>query len=216
LRAALPPSLAPAAAYTQLDGSYAPRSTATSLVPGFRDRTGLSEPGGMFSTAWMQAPPERRKYFQALSTMLELRTLQPPEPLQHLDYTHPFAHRPLVEFVMTVPAEVLCGPGEPRKLMRSALSDLWPPTLRKRRSKGLFDAPWLEALRPLARDLLKARQLEVVERGFVDRASVRSRLERLAGGLECNVFQLQQIVLLELWLRHRWQGGTGGAGLQAA
>jgi len=84
-RAALPPALAPAAVYTMPDGSYTPRSAATSLLPGFCDRTGLSEPGSFFSNAWMQAPPERRKYFQALSTMLELRTLQSPEPLQHLD-----------------------------------------------------------------------------------------------------------------------------------
>ena len=76
----------------------------------------------------MQAPPERRKHFHALSMMLELRTLQAPEPLQHLDYTHPFAHRPLVEFLMSVPADVLCRPGEPRRLMRRALSDQWPPS----------------------------------------------------------------------------------------
>ena len=31
--------------------------------------------------------------------------LQTPELLQHLDYTHPFAHRPLVEFLMTVPVD---------------------------------------------------------------------------------------------------------------
>jgi hypothetical protein len=129
--------------------------------------------------------------------MLELRSLQPPEPLQHLDYTHPFAHRPLVEFLMTVPADVLCRAGEPRRLMRRALSDLWPPKLRKRRSKGFFDAPWLEALRPLADDLLKARQLQAVERGFVDRTSVLARLERLSTGLDCEA-QLQRIILLEL------------------
>jgi len=164
----------------------------------------------------MQAPPERRKHFQALSMMLELRALQAPEPLLCLDYTHPFAHRPLVEFLMSVPAEVLCGPGEPRRLMRRALPDLWPPKLRKRRSKGLFDAPWQEALRPLARDLLKARQLELVERGFVDRSSVRARLERLAAGLECNESQLRQIVMLELWLRNRGLSRPSGAGARAA
>jgi Asparagine synthase len=213
-RAALPPALAPAAIYTTPDGSYMPKIAATSLLPGFRDRTGLSEPGGFFSTAWMQARPERRKYFQALSMMLELRTLQPPEPLQFLDYTHPFAHRPLVEFLMTVPADVLCRPGEPRRLMRRALSDLWPPKLRKRRSKGLFDAPWLESLRPLARHLLKARQLQLVERGFVDRTSVLSRLERLSAGLDCNEPQLRQIILLELWLRNRRRSSPPGAELQ--
>jgi asparagine synthase (glutamine-hydrolysing) len=215
-RAALPPAFAPAAIYTAPDGSYMPKSTATSLLPGFCDRTGLSEPGSFFSNAWMQAPPERRRYFQALSMMLELRTLQPQEPLQHLDYTHPFAHRPLVEFSITVPADVLCKPGQPRRLMRRALSDLWPPKLRKRRSKGLFGAPWQEALRPLARDLLKARQLQLVERGFVDRSSVLSRLERLSAGLDCNEAQLRQIILLELWLRNRWQSRLSVAELQAA
>jgi len=196
-QAALPPSLAPTAIYTAPDGSYAPRSTETSLVSGF------GEAESFFSDAWMQALPERRKYFWSLTTLLDLRTLQPSEPLQHLDYTHPFAHRPLVEFLMAVPADVLCRPGEPRRLMRSALSDLWPLKLRTRRSKGSFGAPSQEALRPVARILLQSRQLYVAERGFVDRASVLSRLQRLSAGLDCNEAQLRNIILLELWLRNR-------------
>jgi len=148
--------------------------------------------------------------------MLELRGLQAPEPLQHLDYTHPFAHRPLVEFLMTVPPDVLCGPGAPRKLMRRALADLWPPKLRKRRSKGLFGAPLHEALQLLARDLLQTHELRVVERGIVDRSSFLSRLERITSGLECNEAQLQQIVLLEFWLRSRWPTRSAGARVQAA
>jgi asparagine synthase (glutamine-hydrolysing) len=216
-RAVLPPALAPAAAlYSRPDGSHAPKNGATSLVPGIAERTDISDSGSLFSNTWMQAPPERRKHFRALSATLELRALQAPEPLQCLDYTHPFAHRPLVEFLMTVPAEVLCGPGEPRKLMRRALPDLWPARLRKRRSKGLFDAPWQEALRPLARDLLKTPRLELVERGFVDRSSVRARLERLAAGLECNESQLRQIMLLELWLRNRGLRQSSGSGVMAA
>jgi hypothetical protein len=148
--------------------------------------------------------------------MLELRQLQPGEPLQHLDYTHPFAHRPLVEFLMTVPTDVLCQPGEPRRLMRSAFADLWPPKLRERRSKGLFNAPWQEALRPVARALLKDKQLHLVERGFVERTSVLARLERLSVGLECNESQLRQIILLELWLRNREDGVLSGQMLRAA
>ncbi len=200
-RAALPPSLAPAAIYTALDGSYTPRSAETSLP-------GLVESESFFSDAWMQAAPERRKYFWSLSMMLELRQLQAPEPLQHLDYAHPFAHRPLVEFLMAVPTDVLCRPGEPRRLIRSALSDLWPLKLRARRSKGLFNLPWQEALRPLAGALLQDRQLHVVERGFVDRASVLSRLERLSAGLDCNECQLRNIILLELWLRNHAESGS--------
>ena len=194
-QAILPPSHA-TTIYSTLDGSFSPKSNETSLLGG------SSEPQAFFSDSWMQALPERRKYFRCLSMLLELRQLQAPEPLQHLDYTHPFAHRPLVEFLMTVPADVLCHPGEPRRLMRSALSDLWPPRLRTRRSKGLFGAPWQEALQPLAGALLKASQLHVVERGFVDRTSVLSRLRRLATGIDCNQNQLRQIILLELWLRN--------------
>ena len=202
-QAALPPSLTPAAIYSTSDGSYAPKSVETSLVSRFSERTGISESSNFFSNDWLQAAPERRKHFHGLSMALQLRTLQPPELLQHLDYTHPFSHRPLVEFLMSVPANILCRPGEPRRLMRSALSDLWPNRLRERRSKGSFNAPWQEALKPIARTLLKAKKLHSVEQGFVDRDSVRTRLERLCLGLDCNESQLRQIILLELWLRNR-------------
>jgi len=215
-QAALPPSLTPAAIYATADGSYAPRSDETSLVSQFSDRTGVSEPANFFSNDWRQAAPERRKHFYSLSLALELRTLQAPELLQHLDYTHPFGHRPLVEFLMTIPADVLCRPGEPRKLMRSALSDLWPVKLRERRSKGSFNVPWQKASRPLARALLKSKKFHSVERGFVDRNSLRSRLERLCLGLDCNESQLRQIILLELWLRNRAEGQRSAQLLQAA
>jgi asparagine synthase (glutamine-hydrolysing) len=205
-QAALPPSLTPAAIYSASDGSYTPKSIETSLASGVSERTGLSDPESLFSKTWMQAPPERRKYFRALTTIFELRQLQPAVPLQHLDYTHPFAHRPLVEFLLTVPADILCRPGEPRRLMRSALSDLWPRKVRERRSKASFNTPWQEALRPLAHLLLQEKQLQVVERGFVDRTSVRSRLERFSVELDCNSAQLRQIILLELWLRKRADG----------
>jgi asparagine synthase (glutamine-hydrolysing) len=203
VQAALPPSLTPTAIYTTADGSYAPKSVETSLVAQFSERTGISESSNFFSNDWLQAAPERRKHFYSLSMALQLRTLQPPEPLQHLEYTHPFSHRPLVEFLMSIPADVLCRPGEPRKLMRSALSDLWPLRLRERRSKGSFNDPWQEASRPLAHRLLNTKTLHVVELGFVDRDSARARFERLCLGLDCNESQLRQIILLELWLRNR-------------
>jgi len=215
-RTAMPPAFGPSTTPKLTDASYMAKSTATLLRPSFCERTGLYDKESFFSNAWRYAPPERRKHFQALTMLLELRSLQAPEPLQHLDYTHPFTHRPLVEFLMTVPADVLCGPGEPRRLMRRALADLWPAKVRGRRSKGFFNTPWLEALRPLAHDLLKRRQIEVVERGFVDRASLLSRLERLSAGLDWNEDQLRQIILLEFWLCHRGLKWLSGAQLQAA
>jgi asparagine synthase (glutamine-hydrolysing) len=199
VKASLPPALSPSQMYSAVDGSYAPKSIETSLTNSFHERTRDND---FFSNSWKYAPPERRKHFRTLTTMLELRQLQIPEPLQHLDYTHPFAHRPLVEYLMSLPANILCRPGEPRRLMRSAFSDYWPVKLRERRSKGVFNTPWQSALRPLARELVRAEQLHVVDRGFVDRASLHSRLERLCLGLDCNEYQLRQIIMLELWLRN--------------
>jgi asparagine synthase (glutamine-hydrolysing) len=201
--AALPSTLAPTNVYAISDGSYVLKSTETSLHPAVVNRLGLSELGNFFSDTWLQSPPERRKYFRSLSTTFELRNLQVPELWQHMDYTHPFAHRPLVEFLMTIPVDVLCGPGEPRRLMRSALLDLWPVKLRMRRSKGVFNLPWHEALIPLAGALASTKELHLVERGFVDRTSLLSRLHGLSAGLDCNESQLRQIVTLELWLRRR-------------
>jgi asparagine synthase (glutamine-hydrolysing) len=199
--AALPSALAPANIYANDDGSYMVKSNETSLMPDLIDRLGLSPSSNLFSDVWKEAPPERRKYFRSLSSALELRTFQTPEIWQHLDCTHAFAHRPLVEFLMAVPVEILCRPGEPRRLMRSALSDLWPAKVRMRRSKGMFSLPWQDALRPLATIVLKAGELQLVERGFLERAGVLSRLQRLSAGLDCNQDQLRKILVLELWLR---------------
>jgi asparagine synthase (glutamine-hydrolysing) len=186
-----------------VEGLLAPRRAETSLVATFERTTGVDDARNMFSSRWTEAPPERRKHFRALSLLRELRTLQRPDSLEDLDYTHPFAHRPLVEFLLTIPADVLCQAGQPRILMRRAFEDLWPPAIRTRRSKSLFGGPWNDALRPMAIDLLASPRWLVVERGWVDRVSLTTRLERLICGLACNEPQLRQIILLEYWLRGR-------------
>src|SRR5262249_27025028 len=81
LQAALPPALASPALYSTGDASYVPKNEETSIV--FKSGAGRSrrdsglELEGLFSDEWLKAPPERRKYFKALSAMFELRLLQP-------------------------------------------------------------------------------------------------------------------------------------------
>ena len=83
---------------------------------------------------------------------------------------------------------------------------MWPAVLRDRRSKGLFSSPYLRAFRPLASKLLQTRRWRVVERGWIERASLTSRLERMTRGLACQQHQLRQILLLEYWVRNRESG----------
>jgi len=213
----LPPRFAPARLYEGKDGSYAPGNTEDSIAPEFRQRSsGTPATGG--SRMWLDAAPERRKQCRELLQILQFRSLQPPEPLQHLDYTHPYAHRPLVEFMLSIPADVICGPGEPRRLMRRAFQDLWPPDLRTRRSKDSFGGVMMDGLRPLAKKMAAAMpKLEVVERGYVDAKSLARRLNQLELSLECNEPQLRQIIALEFWLRSRtpWNQGSGSPSIQA-
>lgn len=171
-----------------------------SLCAGFVRRTGLANIGDAFSSEWESAPPERRRQLRELNLTRELRSLQAPEPLRHFSYTHPFFHRPLIEFLTRVPVDLLCGPGQPRRLMRQALGRLLPIGLRGRRSKSLFGGPLLQAFVPFASALLKTREWNVVARGWIDRAGLRERLERLTRGLPCHEPQLRQILMLESWL----------------
>jgi asparagine synthase (glutamine-hydrolysing) len=191
-----------------LDAHGISGETETSLRREFRSRTGVDDARHFFSQRWMDAVPERRKHFAALELLRELRTLQRPDVLSAVDYTHPFAHRPLVEFLLSVPASVLCQPGRPRALMRRALGHLWPSAVRARRSKSLFGRPWNDALKPMAIGLLASPRWQVVERGWVDHSQFATRLRRLTRGLERNEPQLRQIILLEYWLRHRLDDGA--------
>jgi hypothetical protein len=57
-------------------------------------------------------------------------------------------------------------------------------------------------MQPIAKMLLGDKDFKVVELGFLERASLHSRLQRLSCGLDCNQSQLRNIMVLELWLRN--------------
>jgi len=195
----------------------APRVAATmcdryrhidSLAPAFRKRVNLSDYNRQSELRWQAASPSRRGRFRTLSEMLSGRLLQAPEALQHVSYTHPFAHRPLVEFMLTIPPAVVCRPGEPRRLMRRAFAGLLPPAILKRRSKGTYEHVYRQALVPMAAELLKRpEEMRMVEFGYVDRRSVTERLTRFTQALDCNASQLRQLILFEFWLRNRAHSG---------
>src|SRR5205085_1503466 len=92
--------------------SYVCESSQDSMAREFRARLRLQQSHRFFSRSWTRAPFDRRRHFRGLMEIFELRILQPPEPLEHLYYTHPYAHRPLVQYMLSIPADIVCGPGE--------------------------------------------------------------------------------------------------------
>jgi asparagine synthase (glutamine-hydrolysing) len=204
LRACLPARWPISSRYKTQSGTMVRERHGDSLTPHFKSKTGIGHADGEWPTQWKDALPERRKHFRSVSRILESGFFRPPERLQHLYYTHPYSHRPLVEFLLAIPADQLSRPNEPRRLMRRAFRELLPPEIVTRRSKASFTGEFLKSLRPVARELLTdTRPLLTVEQGYVNRKELRERLERMTQSLSCNESQLRLIVLLELWLRAR-------------
>jgi asparagine synthase (glutamine-hydrolysing) len=175
-----------------------------SLAPELLKKSAVNHDAPLPEHSWRQANPDRRSRFRALSRMLDARTLQAPEALQHISYTHPFAHRPLVEFMLTIPPAEVCRPGEPRRLMRRAFSHILPPAILQRKSKATYADHYRQALIPLAaRMLSQPDQIRLAAHGYVDCKSLAERLGNFVQGLECNEPQLRQLLLFEFWLRNR-------------
>jgi asparagine synthase (glutamine-hydrolysing) len=190
---------------SSLSDSGAAPDRSDSLTPAMRERALMLARSENPVAPWMRASPGRRKLFRALSAILEDRRLQTPEPLQPVFYTHPFADRRLVEFLIALPAHVLCRPGEPRRLMRQSLSDVLPPAVLNRRSKATFNTVFTGALKPIAAALLRSPEILLAVRGYVDPANLLARLRRFVDGLDCNEPHLRHAILLECWLRHHEQ-----------
>jgi asparagine synthase (glutamine-hydrolysing) len=153
---------------------------------------------------WREVEPGRRLRLRALYDLLQSRSLECPEPLLDFHVSHCFTHRPLVEYMMTIPTDVVYRLGEPRRLMRRALIELVPLGVLQRRSKAAYARAFRRALRPLALALTKdSEPVRLVEYGYLEPSGFIRRLHRLVEGLECDEVQLRNAILLEFWLRNR-------------
>src|SRR5213079_2686156 len=115
----------------------------------------------------------------------------------------PFLDHRLAELCFSLDARRLIDRGLTKAVLRDALADLLPEKVRERRDKLGFVTPealWLRgALGDLAADVFSSRSF--AERGFVDAAAARRRLERhRRGELEAGM-ELWRALNVELWAR---------------
>ncbi len=115
----------------------------------------------------------------------------------------PFLDHRLVELVYSLDGGELIDRGRTKAILRKALGDLLPPAVRDRTDKLGFVTPERRFLRgelgDLAADVFASRSF--AERGLVDAAAARRRLEaHRRGELEAG-FELWRALSLELWAR---------------
>ena len=117
-------------------------------------------------------------------------------------YTYPFTHRPLVDFMLAIPGEELSAPGVPRALMRRAFASFVPSRVIRRVSKGYYPPAAYRAARRLIASM-SVRNLEVVERGWIDPERLQAAVHTLTAGSGESGGDIHAVLRLEAWLRAR-------------
>lgn len=119
-----------------------------------------------------------------------------------IEVSHPYLHRPLVEFLQAIPFEQRVRPGETRSLMRRALSDLLPEKILTRQGKkGPTEALFRAVAREWPRLQPIFKKARVCDSGYMDATALHATLERVRHGCETHSFALIQTISLEFWLQ---------------
>ncbi|MEA3017063.1 MAG: hypothetical protein QOI38_1785 [Sphingomonadales bacterium] len=115
---------------------------------------------------------------------------------------HPLINQPLMEACLAIPSWLWVRGGRNRAVARHAFSDLLPPTIVRRRTKGSLAAMCSQAFvqnsRALA-DLLLGGELS--RRCLIDERAVDAYLQSAGGPPNDNYFRIFDLASLELWLR---------------
>jgi asparagine synthase (glutamine-hydrolysing) len=152
-------------------------------------------------------PDRLRSYGRVLLTqrgLPELLRYEDRNSMAHsLEARVPFLDHRFVELCFSLPGDQLIRGGRTKDVLRRALADLLPETVRERRDKIGFATPegrWFRgALGELAGDVFASRSF--VERGFVNAGQARRHLERHRTGEVEAGMELWRALNVELWAR---------------
>ncbi len=144
--------------------------------------------------------PSVRDAFQTIMTFQRQMTFIHPS---RFEIRYPFLDQTLAEFLLAIPSDQLARPGERRSLMRRALSNLLPPEIASRQTKGstgrciaaTLNKHWTLLDSDLSA-LLSARLQYIDSRSFVT-ALTHAR----DGQIPLHFVQLMRALSLEFWLR---------------
>jgi asparagine synthase (glutamine-hydrolysing) len=177
------------------------RGAATLAAPDLR---GLPATNGASGFAF---PDRLRRQQQLVLTrrgLPELLRYEDRNSMAHsLEARVPLLDHRLVELAFSLPGDELIRRGETKSVLRRALADLLPPQVRNRRDKLGFVTPEGRFLRAelgaLAADVFASASF--AQRGFVDAAAARRRLEKHRRGELDAGMELWRALNTELWAR---------------
>jgi asparagine synthase (glutamine-hydrolysing) len=163
----------------------------------------LADGGRAFSGSRPSVPWSMRGLTSIVLGYCDDARLQPQSDVADVIYTYPFAHRPLVEFVLSIPGEELSAPGATRSLMRRAFHGFVPARVLRRLSKGYYPPAVRRATRRRLATLPPVEQFQIVQRGWIDPARLAEAIRMQTDGAGHTGGNVQLALLLEEWLLSR-------------
>jgi hypothetical protein len=115
--------------------------------------------------------------------------------------SHPYTHRPLLEFCLRVPSSQFVRKGRTRSLLRRALRNLLPEKLLRRRGKSSLDEALLRAIQREWSSIGNLAKWRVCQREYVHLPALQVALNESKCGIISSTGALFPIFALERWLR---------------
>ncbi len=183
-----------------LGSSYHPPEAPKWLGPRARTSISGSTPD-LFGEQPKRASPSRRAQLFSVDNLFRSVGVGYFNEYSGIYVSHPYTHRPLVEFCLAVPLSQFLREGKTRSLMRRALVDLLPTRINRRVSKPGADEAYIRALQREWTGNTDVRRWSVCERGLVDPAQFSDSLDRMRLGIQQISGHLMRVISMERWLR---------------
>jgi asparagine synthase (glutamine-hydrolysing) len=180
------------------------------LHPKFRQKIPAITPSFEKCANWSSAPSQR-----AQVVLIEhlFRTVASGvfESYDEIYVSHPYTHRPLLEFCLGTPVSQFLRNGETRSLMRRAFRDLLPAKTAKRVSKGLLDETITRALQRNCPCTSDVARWQICEQEYVVPARMTETLNSARLGNLDFIGNVIRLCSLEKWLRSLSSARSGKA-----
>jgi asparagine synthase (glutamine-hydrolysing) len=152
-------------------------------------------------TSGFRLPTQRDQALGFLSAM-KLVSRGPYRSRGCIEASHPFLHRPLIEFLQAIPHEQILRAWENRSLMRRSLQGLVPEKVLKRRTKRYLTEPFLRAIiREWPRLHTLFTNPYVRSYGYINAGNFITAMNLARNGSGEYVSGLMTVISLEFWLR---------------
>ena len=145
-------------------------------------------------------PSRRARVFSVLSyrALLSSGSLR---ECHGIYFSHPFSHRQLIDFMLSLPMDQIVRPGEGRSLMRRAMRGILPERIRLRKSKAGPDECFCRVLAREKDTIGDLAKLLICERGYTGAQSFAEAIREVSLGRIEQSGAVMQLLSVERWLR---------------